>query len=144
MKTPSLKRSIQRGFTLIEVMVVVAIVGILAAIAYPSYQEYVRRTARADAQADLMELAQMAERFFTLNNQYAADRAGAAFPLAFNQSPRSGGARYNIDIAFPTADTYTLRAVPTAAQAADVCGTLSLDQRGITTPALGTDGRACW
>jgi type IV pilus assembly protein PilE len=140
--TPSSR--LQRGFTLIEVMIVVAIIGILAAVAYPSYQEYVRRAARGDAQADMMEIAQNLERFFTLNNQYAATRAGAAYVLPMNQSPRSGGARYNFQIQFPTAQTYLLSAVPTAAQARDACATLTLNQAGQTTPNLGTDGRPCW
>jgi len=137
------KRS-NRGFTLIEVMIVVAIIGILAAIAYPSYQEYVRRAARADAQSDMLEIAQIAERFFTTNNQYAASRAGVAFVLPFAQSPRSGGARYNMNMAFPTPQTFVLQAVPAAPQAADACGTLTLNQLGVTGPNLGTDGRPCW
>lgn len=134
----------QGGFTLIEIMVVVAIIGILAAVAYPSYIESVRRSARADAQSDLMQIAQTAERFFTLNNQYQTDRAGVAFPLPFNQSPRSGTARYNINIAFPTPQTYTLQAVPAGSQVGDVCGTLAVNQLGVTTPALGTNNQPCW
>lgn len=137
-------KRLNKGFTLIEVMIVVAIVGILAALAYPSYQEYVRRAARADAQSDMLELAQISERFFTINNQYSANRAGAAFVLPFAQSPRSGGPRYNINIAFPTAETFVLQAVPAAPQAGDACGTLTLNQLGVTGPNLGTDGRPCW
>lgn len=137
-------KPLQRGFTLIEIMVVVAIIGLLAAIAYPSYIESVRRSARADAQSEIMQIAQTAERFFTQNNQYQFDRAGAAFPLPFNQSPRSGTARYNINIAFPTPQTYALQAVPAGPQVGDVCGTLQVNQLGVTTPNLGTDGRPCW
>ena len=134
----------QLGFTLIEVMIVVAIVAILAAVAYPSYQDSVRRSARGDAQSDMMELAQNAERFFTINNQYAASRAGVPYVLPFNQSPRGAGARYNINIAFPTPQTFVLQAVPTPVQAADACGTLTINQLGVTGPAVGTDGRPCW
>ncbi|MEZ5647345.1 MAG: type IV pilin protein [Burkholderiaceae bacterium] len=139
-----MSRHRQQGFTLVEVMIVVAIVSILAAIAYPSYQEYVRRAARGDAQADMMEVAQNAERFFTQHNQYAATRAGVAYVLPIAQSPRTGGARYNFNIAFPTPQTYTLQAVPAAPQAADACGTMTINQLGQTTPNLGTDGRTCW
>lgn len=133
-----------RGFTLIEIMIVVAIVAILAAVAYPSYQESVRRAARADAQSGMMEIAQNAERFFTQQNQYAATRAGLPYVLPFNQSPLGGAARYNFNIAFPTPQTFVLQAVPTPVQAADACGNLTINQLGVTGPALGTDGRPCW
>lgn len=139
-----MNRRTQRGFTLIEVMIVVAIIGILAAVAYPSYQEYVRRAARGDAQADMMEVAQNLERFFTQNNQYSATRAGAAYVLPINQSPRSGGARYNFNIQFPTAQSFLLQAVPAAPQVGDACGTMTVNHLGQTTPNLGTDGRPCW
>lgn len=127
------KRS--RGFTLMELMIVVAIVGILAAIAYPSYQDYIRRAARADAQGDMLELAQWMERQFTTGNTYV----GLALPFA--QSPRTGVARYVIDLnPAVTATTYRIRAVPQGAQATDVCGTMTINQLGVTTSA----GADCW
>jgi len=144
MRKAEMTRRAHLGFTLIEVMIVVAIVAILAAVAYPSYQDSVRRAARGDAQSDLMEIAQNAERFFTQQNQYAATRAGVPYALPFNQSPRGAGARYNINIAFPTPQTFVLQAVPTPVQAADACGTLTINQLGVTGPAVGTDGRPCW
>lgn len=136
----------QSGFTLIEVMIVVAIIGILAAVAYPSYQESVRKSARADAQADLMELAQISERFFTTNNRYDQTRAGVAYVLPFAQSPRSGAnPRYNINFAAPApGQAYLLQAVPAGGQVADTCGTLSINQLGVSLPALGTNNRPCW
>lgn len=146
MKTIRTRLRAQFGFTLIEVMITVAIIGILTAIAFPSYQEYVRRTARADAQSDMMEYAQIAERFFTVNNRY--DQTRAAVPVAFSlpsaQSPRSGAARYNLNIAFPTNQSYVLQAVPVGGQAVDACGTLSINQLGVSLPVNGTDGRPCW
>lgn len=63
----------QQGFSLIELMIVVAIVGILAAIAYPSYQNYVLRSGRADGQAKLMEILQAQERFYSQNQTYTAN-----------------------------------------------------------------------
>jgi len=105
------------GFTLIEVMIVVAIVGILSAIAYPSYQDHVRSSRRADAQAALSELAQFMERRFTENNGYDLGVAGvvdALDTLPFTQSPREGTTAYNLTLAAVAANTYTLQAAPIA------------------------------
>ena len=122
-----------RGITLLELMIVVVIVGILAAIAYPSYQEYVLRSHRADAQADLLELAQWLERRYTVNNQYSGT-------LPFNQTPRSGAARYNLTVTFPNNQSFTLTATPAGAQAGDTCGTMTINQLGATTAAQAN----CW
>lgn len=125
------------GFTLIELMIVVAIIGILAGIAYPSYLEYVARSRRADAMSSLHELAQAMERHYTVNGRYTA-AGGAAPALPFSESPRDGNARY-YDLSFlpdsVSANTYTLRAVPKNAQAGDRCGTLNLTHTGLASGA---------
>ena len=71
-----LKQKNNHGFTLIELMIVVAIIGLLASIAYPSYQEYVRRGARAEARAAIMQMAQLQERYFTDRGGYLVISTG--------------------------------------------------------------------
>ncbi len=79
-----------RGFTLIELMIVVAVIAILAAIAYPSYQDSVRKSRRADAKAALLDLAQFMERNYTTANRYDQNSAGTAIntaALPYGESP---------------------------------------------------------
>jgi type IV pilus assembly protein PilE len=136
----------QAGFTLVELMITVAIVGILAAVAYPSYAEYVRRTARADAQSDMAENVQFLERVYTSNNRYDRTMNGGAWvTLPVTQSPRSGTAKYNFAIVFGAGGTtYTLTALPQGSQALDKCAAMSVNQAGVQAPLVGTDGRPCW
>ena len=118
----------QFGFTLIELLLTMVIIGILAAIAIPSYQGYVERSYRADAQAELLETAQRLERRYSQTFSFV-DTGGAASPVI--QVPESGDARYLIDIAIANSgSTYTLSAVPKGAQADDECGTLWLQSNG--------------
>ncbi len=134
-----------RGFTLIELMIVVTVVAILAAVAIPTYQDSIRKGRRGQAKADLVELAQILERHRTVHGRYDADRGGGAFALPISQSPRTGTAFYLI-AANParTTDTFTLTATPQGAQAKDTrCGTLSIDQAGQKN-ATGTDAASCW
>ncbi len=128
-----------RGFTLIELMIVVAVVAILAAIALPSYSEHVRKTRRTQAKTDLLEIAQGLERQFTLVRTYVG------FPTTFNQSPRTGKKYYNITYENVTATTYTIVADPVSPQTADTkCGKLTLNQLNVKT-ATGTLGATgCW
>lgn len=98
-----------QGFTLIELMIVVVIVAILAAIAVPSYRAHVVKANRADAMAVLQSFAQAMERYYAQNNTYDGAAAGTVFPA---QSPIEGAARYTLSIEAADASTYTLRATP--------------------------------
>lgn len=119
-------RTRSSGFTLIEVMIVVAIVAILAAIAYPAYTDQMRKTRRADAKAALMELSQGAERFYTQNGTY--DGYDAVMPYA--ESPRDSGTKF-YDLNFnPNDQSFTLSAAPKNGQEDDPCGTLTINQIG--------------
>lgn len=133
-------RARQRGFTLIELMIVVAIIAILAAIAYPSYNEYVTKTRRAAAANCVQEGAQFMERYRTTKMTYV----GAAIPACSADVT----AHYNVDLvpAATTATTFTVRAIPQGGQAArdTKCATLSIDQRGTRTVSGSGTVVDCW
>jgi len=129
-----------RGFTLIELMITVAIIAILASIAYPSYQQHVLRTRRAVAAGCLMELAQFMERFYTTNLTYA----GAALPNTSCRADLASTYTFAFASGEPTATTFIINAAPAGAQANDTrCGTISLTQAGVKANS-GTLDPTCW
>jgi type IV pilus assembly protein PilE len=123
---------IKNGFTLIELMITIAIIGILAAIAYPSYQDSVRKTRRAEAKAIMFEYASFAERVYTESNSYAtATKVAAAL---------SDSSFYTFNPTTLTANTFVITAAAINNQAIDTCGTMSLSNTGVTTPNIDI----CW
>ena len=146
-KKTGLSRPSQRGFTLIELMITVAVVGILAAIAYPSYQEFVAKSKRAGGKAVLAMGQQWMERFYTENFSYKTVRgsttetASTRFPSSLAQSPPPGDgvAVYNIVLTPDATDAnnrfvLVLTRISTASMANDRCGNLQVDQYGRKKP----------
>lgn len=123
----SRQRSRTRGFTLIELMIVVGVIGIISVIAFPSYTEYVQRSHRANARAALLQTSQWLERAATAQGAYPA---AAAVPAGVRAVE---GGRYTITLPVLTAGTFTLRATPNGAQATDACGTFQITQAGVRT-----------
>ncbi|MFT4047247.1 MAG: type IV pilin protein [Solimonas sp.] len=141
------------GFSLIELMVVVAAVGILAAIAYPSYVKSITKTRRRAAEACLVNYGTYMERYYTTNLSYAEDRDGTAMSTAVLTalgmdcaSTANTGADYTYSLSSVSSSAYTLKATPTGVQATRdaACGALTLDQTG-TKGVTGTStATACW
>jgi len=120
------------GFSLIELMIVVAVLGILASIAWPSYVEHVRTSRRAEAKSALQAAAQCMERFNTSNQTFVGGEARC--PLPPNDF-------YNLNYANIARNTFTVTAQPTGGQSSDPCGLLGVNQAGAKT-AQG--GGSCW
>lgn len=131
-------RSRELGFSLIELMVVVAVVGILAAIALPSYRDHIKKSKRAEAQAYMMAVAARQQQFLVDTRAYGklADLI-AGLPI-----PSSVSSAYDITMPDPsgTSPAFTLTATPKTDQASDKCGTMTINQTGAKTAA--TSG--CW
>jgi len=110
------------GFTLVELMIVIAVMAILVSLALPNYQQSIRKGRRADAQTDLIEFVGQAERVFTQTNSYAT----AILPA------NTDFYTYTFSVA-AAATVYTIQAAPKTVQDQDSCGTMRLDQAGLRT-----------
>ena len=141
-----------RGFTLIELMIVVAIVAIVSAVALPSYNNSIAKSRRAEARGQLLEAAQYMQRFYSQNDSFSQDRAGnaVAVPTGLATVPKTAAAganTYSISYsATPTVASFTVQAVPRAGgpMAADKCGSFLLDNTGRRTISGTGTVDECW
>lgn len=135
-----LKLKSNQGFTLLELLVVVVILGIITAIAVNSYTDNVRRSRRVAARDVLLQNASFMQRFMTVNNNYATDVGGNAIVLPFLTSPMAStgsNVDYDITVSSPAGNNavFSLKAVPKAGgrMATDACGTYVVDELGRRT-----------
>ncbi len=134
----------QSGFTLIELMIVVAIIGILAAIAYPGYTDYITKANRTAAGAYITSLTSKQQQYMLDARQYATSLAELGETV-----PNDISANYNISVNTDNSDTppsYVFSAVPTGVQATrdTKCGTLTIDQAGNKTESGTSTVYECW
>lgn len=137
-----------RGFTLLELMIVLVIIAILAAIAIPAYGRYAYRAHRVDGQELLLRVANAQERFYSTNNTY-----GALGGLGYDDPAISEKGYYSVTVAVDVpassgSQTFTATATPVGGQANDVCGALTITNAGVKSPgpasASSNSNGSCW
>lgn len=132
----------QRGFTLLELMIVVVIIAILAAIAIPNYGRYAIRAHRVDGQELLLRIANAQERFYATNNHY-----GALTELGYDSPALSEKSYYSVTMnpaAASTTQSFTATAAPVGGQGKDDCKNLTINNAGVRDSSGTTTNGSCW
>jgi type IV pilus assembly protein PilE len=154
-KGTSMKKSI--GFTLVEMMVVVAVIAILSAIAFPAYSKFVQRSRRVEAQTLINTVMQAQEKFFSTYNRYTANLT-AAGPVGLGIAPHPGGPQCPAGLVLSENCYYSVTAVlvgvgnqdvqivaaPRRTQTTDKCGSLQATAAGVKTFSGTIDNGKCW
>lgn len=131
------------GFTLIEILIALAVIALLSAVALPAYQSSVRKAHRADAKTALTTGAQAMERYFTEKSKYDTATVGVAATDTVKLKSENG--YYQLSLSGLATGTYILNAAPQGAQATDACGTFTLNQAGLRGVSGGSLSAAeCW
>jgi type IV pilus assembly protein PilE len=134
------------GFSLVELLVVLVIMGVLSAVALPAYTRYVQRGHRTEAMAALLESQHFMERYYSANGQYLSPaNAVPLLPQRLQGIPSQGTVRYQLSVREATQNSYVLQAVPEGSMAGDVCGSLTINQTGLRGVLNSTRSVAeCW
>ena len=136
----------QAGFSLVELLVVLVIMGVLSALALPGYSRYVQRGNRTEVMAALLEAQHFMERYYSANGQYLSPaNAVPMLPQRLQRIPLQGTVRYQLSVREATVNSYLLQAVPEGSMADDVCGSLTINQTGLRGVLNSTNSVSeCW
>lgn len=137
------------GFTLIELMIVVAVVAILAAIALPAYQKQIMQSRRTSAKTALFDVTSREEKLYSVTNQYSSTLTDLGYTATTTLSvPSSSAAYYSVQVNLTGTTTpgtnYTAVAKPINSQSGDACGSYSVTDLGVESNSGGSQTTGCW
>lgn len=132
-----------RGFSLIELLIVITVVGLLLAVALPSYTRYVLRSHRSSAITGVLDVASRQARYYTTNNTYTTSMTALGYPADPMPVTDTSNRYYNLSVSAASATGFTVSAAPYGAQQKDTCGTYTYNDLGVKSVSFGTLGD-CW